>query len=235
MMAGLRLKDLKDFMWDDDWCGGKELYLEPGWQNSGKSDLIKNVLTAHGIKLLRSWVKKHWAFVTNEALLEKKTFQILIDQVNDRSGLKKSGLKDPEDLLSRTKFFPMNSGGNEPEGKSWPSIQPEFTDSGYPNPLYCKDYLYEKGRNIMMAKNHDYRGGSGDPYANFRGSVNLGINPIVGILLRVEDKIQRIRTFASKGKLMVENEGVEDALVDVQNYMDLIYGLIKEARNENSE
>jgi hypothetical protein len=45
----------------------------------------------------------------------------------------------------------------------------------------------------------------------------------------------RIKTFDEKGELKVENEGVEDALIDVQNYMDLIYGLIKEARNDNDK
>jgi hypothetical protein len=59
----------------------------------------------------------------------------------------------------------------------------------FPNPLYHHDRLTKASREIMMKKNHDYRGGTGDPYANFRGSTLLGINNINGILLRVQDKM----------------------------------------------
>jgi hypothetical protein len=116
---------------------------------------------------------------------------------------------------------------------AWNDEEPEFLKGGYPNPLFCKDELHKAGRDIMIKKNHDYRGGSGDPYANFRGSTNLGIDPILGILLRVQDKIQRIRTFAVRGMLKVKGESVKDALIDTQNYMDLIWGLIKEMSHDN--
>ena len=90
--------------------------------------------------------------------------------------------------------------------------------------------LCQKARSIMHAKNHDYRGGSGDPFANFRGSTSFGIDPIVGILLRMQDKMQRIKTFAEKGQLQVKGEGVEDAIVDLINYSVLMYGLCQEKR-----
>ena len=98
----------------------------------------------------------------------------------------------------------------------------------YASPFECLEELHDEARRIMEAKNHDYRGGSDDPYANFRGSTSLGIEPILGILLRVQDKMMRIKTFTEKGQLKVKGEGVKDALVDVTNYMALIYGLIKE-------
>ena len=87
------------------------------------------------------------------------------------------------------------------------------------------DDLCQAGKAIMAKKNHDYRGGTGDPYANFRGASLLGINPVTGILLRMQDKIMRVKTFAEKGKLKVDNEGVKDALVDIVNYSVLIWGL----------
>jgi hypothetical protein len=114
-------------------------------------------------------------------------------------------------------------------------LQPELTAGGYPNPLHIHDELCRAGKEIMMKKNHDYTGGSGDPYANFRGSTSLGIPNITGILLRVQDKMMRIKTFEEKGELKVAGEGIKDALIDVINYMVLIGGLVKEIENENEK
>jgi len=87
-----------------------------------------------------------------------------------------------------------------------------------------------KALETMRSKNHDYSGG-GDPFSNFRGSEILGIHPVVGILLRMQDKIKRINTFATKGKLEVKNEGVNDAIEDIINYAILIKGML----NDNKE
>ena len=88
--------------------------------------------------------------------------------------------------------------------------------------------LTEKSRSIMARKNHDYANGGGDPFTNFRGSSNLGIDPILGIMLRMQDKMQRIRTFVEKGTLKVVGESVEDAVLDLINYSVLMAGMIKE-------
>lgn len=88
--------------------------------------------------------------------------------------------------------------------------------------------LCAKANSIMKTKNHDYSGASGDPFANFRGSTFLGISPEIGILLRCQDKFQRIRTFVNKGELAVKEESVMDAVVDTINYMVLLAGLMRE-------
>lgn len=93
--------------------------------------------------------------------------------------------------------------------------------------------LYQAGLSIMEKKNHDYRGGSGDPYANFRGSVQFDIDPIVGIMLRMQDKMMRIKTWVEKGELKVDGEGIKDALVDLTNYTALIWGLVNESKTES--
>jgi hypothetical protein len=90
--------------------------------------------------------------------------------------------------------------------------------------------LADKARQLMESKNHDYRGGTGDPFANFRGSVTFGINPIIGIMLRMQDKMMRIRTFAEKGQLQVKGEGVEDAILDLINYSVLIAGMVEDGK-----
>lgn len=80
----------------------------------------------------------------------------------------------------------------------------------------------------MVAKNRDYRGATQDPFANFRGSEFLGVDPILGILMRCMDKFQRIRSFATTGTLAVQAESFEDAVVDVINYMVLAAGMAEE-------
>ena len=92
------------------------------------------------------------------------------------------------------------------------------------------DELCKSAKDLMTRKNHDYTSGSGDPFANFRGSMSLGIDPIIGVMLRMQDKMMRIRTFAEKGELKVKDEGVKDALVDLINYTVLMYGLIEEGK-----
>jgi len=96
--------------------------------------------------------------------------------------------------------------------------------------LAMHEQLCSEARSIMEAKNHDYTSGSGDPYHNFRGSKTLGVDPIVGVMLRMQDKMQRIKTFAEKGELLVKGEGVEDAFRDLINYTVLAYGLSREER-----
>ncbi|NJO83652.1 MAG: hypothetical protein HC828_13170 [Blastochloris sp.] len=85
--------------------------------------------------------------------------------------------------------------------------------------------LNETCLRIMEAKNHDYRGGTGDPYANFRRSTILGIDPEIGIMLRMCDKHQRIRTFITRGMLKVKGESVLDAILDCHNYTCLAIGM----------
>jgi len=111
---------------------------------------------------------------------------------------------------------------------------PEFIN-GYPNPMYCAHEIDEYGDGIMKEKNHDYTGGSGDPYANFRDSEGLGVHPVIGVMIRMRDKMQRVRTYVEKGKLKVKGESIMDALGDIRNYNALIYGLIKEEQNAESE
>lgn len=109
------------------------------------------------------------------------------------------------------------------------------------NDMSATERLFEKHGHLtssafalMAKKNHDYRGGSGDPYANFRSAPQLGITPIQGILLRMNDKMMRVKTFDEKGELKVKDEGVEDALIDIINYAVLIGGLIQEDKHNDN-
>jgi hypothetical protein len=97
------------------------------------------------------------------------------------------------------------------------------------------DEMCQKAKSIMQKKNHDYATGGNnntDPFANFRLTERvLDIPAELGLMTRVLDKIQRIKTYVKQGKLAVENEGVNDAILDILNYMVLLQGII----NERSE
>lgn len=124
--------------------------------------------------------------------------------------------------------------GYESITKAWKEAQEKDAEWLKPGPkdstaelMETHHELTQKARDLMRSKNHDYRGGAdSDPYANFRGSDQLGIHPVVGILLRMQDKIMRVKTFAEKGQLMVKGEGIDDALIDIINYAVLIKGMI---------
>lgn len=90
-------------------------------------------------------------------------------------------------------------------------------------------------RAVMEMKNTDYCGGSGDPFANFRISEMLGVHPATGIMMRMTDKMQRIKSFVSNGALAVKAESFEDACDDLVNYAILLKGLLIDlSAKENS-
>ncbi len=79
--------------------------------------------------------------------------------------------------------------------------------------------------NFTANKNSDYTGGKtcSNPFENFDGSLEFGIDPLVGLSLRMQDKFQRLKAFSKDGKLSVEDKG--DTVCDI--YRDLIgYSLI---------
>lgn len=80
---------------------------------------------------------------------------------------------------------------------------------------------------LIKAKNADYTNGAG-PFANFEQAADFGVDPFKGLMLRVGDKMQRIKSYCSKGELQVANEGVEDALKDLIGYSLIGLAMLKE-------
>ena len=58
---------------------------------------------------------------------------------------------------------------------------------------------------LFTRKNADY----GDAFAKFG---------VVGVLMRIEDKIQRALSISSSGVNLVDDEGLKDTLLDLHNY-----------------
>ena len=69
----------------------------------------------------------------------------------------------------------------------------------------------EQSREVMTKKNHDYAH-EGDVFRNFRYFGGLGI------LVRLSDKLARLRSFEENGVFKVEDEKLLDTIVDMLNY-----------------
>jgi hypothetical protein len=81
----------------------------------------------------------------------------------------------------------------------------------------------------IKAKNADYTGGSGDPFENFKMCERVGLGKAeTGILIRMMDKIQRVKSFISKGTLEVKNESAADAVRDIIGYSLVLLGMMKD-------
>jgi hypothetical protein len=87
--------------------------------------------------------------------------------------------------------------------------------------------LVEELRQLHLRKSQDY-GTRSDPLANVRNAADLiGIEPWRAGLVRVAEKVQRIRAFCHNGHLA--NEGVLDSLMDLAAYSLIVAVLFKEA------
>lgn len=86
--------------------------------------------------------------------------------------------------------------------------------SRHPNSARFHSILKELGE-LHDRKQLDYGKGN-DPFANIRGSAEWGIPAWVGAMVRANDKIKRLQTFAVKGSLA--NEGAIDSFNDLAVY-----------------
>lgn len=68
---------------------------------------------------------------------------------------------------------------------------------------------------IFEKKNHDY----GDAFARYG---------TVGVLMRIEDKLQRLRSINKKGVQLVDDESMKDTLLDLHNYAAMALMLMEE-------
>lgn len=88
--------------------------------------------------------------------------------------------------------------------------------------------LLDTLRELHLSKSSDYGCPSGtDPLANIRnGAVFVGIPAFKAAMVRLSDKVTRLKTFNATGKLRFE--GVEDTLLDLASYALLTLVLYRE-------
>jgi spore cortex formation protein SpoVR/YcgB (stage V sporulation) len=65
--------------------------------------------------------------------------------------------------------------------------------------------IHNRSLNLFIKKNKDY----GDAFARYG---------IIGVLIRIQDKIQRCISITSNGVNLVEDESLIDTLMDLHNY-----------------
>jgi len=86
--------------------------------------------------------------------------------------------------------------------------------------------LLNEMRRLHESKSQDY-GSETDPLANIRqGAEFVGIEPWRGCMVRIADKVQRLRTYCRTGRLV--HEGVRDTLLDLSAYSLLAIVLFDE-------
>lgn len=90
--------------------------------------------------------------------------------------------------------------------------------------------LLEELRTLHLSKSADY-GSDSDPLANIRqGAEFVCIEPWRGCMVRVADKVQRLKKYCRTGRLM--HEGVRDTLLDLAAYSLLAIVLFDEGSRD---
>jgi hypothetical protein len=72
-----------------------------------------------------------------------------------------------------------------------------------------------KALELFTRKNADY----GDAFAKYG---------VIGVLMRIEDKIQRSLSITKNGVNLVSDEGIKDTLLDLHNYAAMALMLLEE-------
>jgi hypothetical protein len=83
----------------------------------------------------------------------------------------------------------------------------------------------------IRAKNADYTNGEG-AFANFEVTERLGLSSAeIGLLIRMVDKIQRLKSFLSKGELQVKGESAQDAAKDIMGYALILSAMLSKPKS----
>jgi hypothetical protein len=75
--------------------------------------------------------------------------------------------------------------------------------------------IQNEGLELFTKKNADY----GDAFAKYGA---------IGVLMRIEDKIQRSMSITKNGVNLVNDEGIRDTLLDLHNYAAMALMLLDE-------
>jgi hypothetical protein len=75
--------------------------------------------------------------------------------------------------------------------------------------------IQSEGLALFAKKNADY----GDAFAKYG---------VIGVLMRIEDKIQRSLSITKNSVNLVKDEGIKDTLLDLHNYAAMALMLLEE-------
>ena len=88
------------------------------------------------------------------------------------------------------------------------------------------DVLLKKIRNIFIQKSFDYSGEI--PMKDLREVADLGIEPWLGVIIRMVHKFGRLKQLAKNEKVKDRYLKIEDTLIDIANYCLITILLLKE-------
>jgi len=75
--------------------------------------------------------------------------------------------------------------------------------------------IQKEGLELFIKKNIDY----GDAFAKYG---------VIGVLMRIEDKLHRSMSITKNGVNLINDEGIRDTLIDLHNYAAMALMLIDE-------
>ncbi len=81
--------------------------------------------------------------------------------------------------------------------------------------------IQTEAMNLFVRKNADY----GDAFAQYG---------VIGVLMRIEDKLKRSMSITRTGVNLVNEEGLRDTLIDLHNYAAMALMLIDEDKDQGS-
>lgn len=82
--------------------------------------------------------------------------------------------------------------------------------------------IQQEALELFTRKNADY----GDAFAKYG---------TIGVLMRIEDKIQRALSITNKGINLVQDEGLKDTLLDLHNYAAMALMLLQENEKQQDK
>lgn len=97
----------------------------------------------------------------------------------------------------------------------WIDIPYNMEKENSPNRVEQMKKVQQEGLELFIQKNKDY----GDAFAKYG---------IVGVLMRMEDKLQRGISITKNGVHLVSQEGMRDTLIDLHNYAAMALMLLDE-------
>ena len=75
--------------------------------------------------------------------------------------------------------------------------------------------IQKEALELFIKKNSDY----GDAFANYG---------VIGVLMRIEDKLHRSMSITKNGVNLINDEGIRDTLIDLHNYAAMALMLLDE-------
>ena len=82
--------------------------------------------------------------------------------------------------------------------------------------------IQDEGLELFRKKNQDY----GDAFANYG---------VIGVLIRMGDKISRLQSITNKNISLVNTETMRDTLIDLHNYSAMAIMLLDEDDKKKSQ